>query len=104
MTTVMTTDNAGDYVLLVDNDGQVVSRWNVDPEVLASYLKDGANANQWEKNEWPSVLFDPEMQDDDKVAAELRTIEAYGVVVGNNGEITDSARRQYWGLEALGIS
>jgi hypothetical protein len=97
MTTVMTSNNAYDCVLLIDANDMVLSCWHVDSEVLASYLRDGAKADDWHVGEWPTG-FDPEMEEDESVAAELRTIFAYGNEVGRNGRIEDAERRQFWGL------
>jgi sensor domain CHASE-containing protein len=97
MQTIMTTNNGHDCVLLVDDKGVVLSCWVVDPQVLAAYLRDGANPSTWETDRWPSG-FDPEMEQNEAVVAELRTISAYGNEVGRNGRIEDAERRQFWGL------
>lgn len=97
MQTVMTSNNAYDCVLLVDDADCVVSRWDADRDVITAYLQDGDNPEGWHIGEWPRG-FDPEMQADEAIAADLRTIAAYGEVVGRNGKIDDGERRQFWGV------
>ena len=95
MQTVMTSNNAYDCILLVDDNDAVVSRWDVDRAVLASYLQDGANADEWETGVWPTG-FAPDDQDTEEAQAELKTIAAYGGEVGRNGKIEYAERREFW--------
>ncbi len=96
MQTVITTNNAYDTILLIDENEQVVSRWDVDTETLADYIATGANANDWNTGEWPSG-FAPEEADTEEQIEELRTIAAYGEEYGRNGQILSEERREFWG-------
>ena len=98
MTTVLTTNNGYDTILLVDDSDVVLSRWDVTPETLADYLKDGARGDDWHAGEWPSG-FNPDVAEEEWAAEELRTIAAYGRECGRGGVIADKDRREFWGLE-----
>jgi hypothetical protein len=97
MQTVITTSNAYDTILLIDENEQVVSRWDVTPETLADYIRDGANAAEWNTGEFPNG-FAPEDQDTEDAEAELRTIAAYGEEYGRNSQVDNAERREFWGL------
>ncbi len=97
MQTVITTNNAYDTILLIDENEQVVSRWDADKRTVADYINSGANAADWNANEWPNG-FAPEDQDTEEAEAELRTIAAYGEEYGRNGQIQSAERREFWGL------
>jgi hypothetical protein len=97
MHTVLTTNNSYDTLLLVNGNDQVVSRWDVTPVELASFLASGANANDWETGEWP-YGFAPEDQDTEAASDELRTIAAYGREYGRDGVISDDSRKAFWSV------
>lgn len=97
MQTVIVTNNGYDTVLLVDGNDQVVSRWDATPSILADYVRDGANAADWNTGEFPGG-FAPEEQDTEEEEAELRTIAVYGTEYGRNGQIDSQERREFWGL------
>ena len=101
MQTVMTSNNAYDCILLVDDNDLVVSRWDVTPDTLKSYLKDGASADEWETGQWPTG-FAPDEQTTDEDATELTTIAGYGKEVGRNGKIEDESRREFWRVGEFG--
>ena len=94
MKTVMTSNNAYDSILLVDSNDVVLSAWTADKQLVHDYSH--IPAGDWEIGQWP-MGFDPEQQDDEALAAELRTIGAYGDEIGRNGAMSDS-RREFWGL------
>jgi hypothetical protein len=83
--TVMTTNNACDYVLLVDanDEDRVIGAWMADEDVITNYLRDGSDAQNWEAS-WPDV----------------NRISDYGAECGRNGVITDEHRRDYWVRES----
>ena len=99
MQTVMTTNNGYDSILLVDDNDRVLSAWIMDTQTLRAYLADGAEANGWHEGEWPRG-FDPSDDDNGDIADELRTISAYGVECGRNGQIADEGRRDFWCRDA----
>ena len=97
MQTVLTTNNAYDTLLLVDESGAVVSRWAVTAETLVNYIADGARANDWHIGEWPAG-FSPDEAEAEEAQSELRTIAAYGKEYGRNGNIDSAERREFWNL------
>jgi hypothetical protein len=97
MQTVITTNNAYDSILLVDDAGRVVSAWQADKAVINDYLRDGSAPDTWQVGEWPRG-FDPDSPDNAAIAGELRTIEAYGQECGRNGVILDNHRREFWNM------
>ena len=91
MQTVMTTNNAFDSVLLVDDNNNVLSAWEADASTIASYLATGAAADEWETGSFP-----PGSQ---AVGEEtLRSIASYGTECGRNGIIADRERREFWAI------
>jgi hypothetical protein len=99
MQTVITTNNAYDTILLIDENEQVVSRWDADKQTVADYVRHGANADDWAVGEWPNG-FAPDQQDTEEAEAELRTVAAYGEEYGRNGKIDNAERREFWGVAA----
>lgn len=79
MQVIMTTTNAYDSILLIDDDGQVVSRWIATPEVVADYLANGGDPMMWDVQHLDDV-----------------SVEDCGETVGRDGQIDDDGRRQYW--------
>jgi hypothetical protein len=97
MQTVMTSNNGYDSILLVDDNNVVLSAWTADKETVDAYLKDGANASEWHTGEWPRG-FNPDVDEDSNnpsFSDDLRTIDAYGVEVGRDGQMSDE-RREFW--------
>lgn len=78
MKTLMTTTNAGDWILLVDGE-KVVGAWMADDETVRNYLDNGADAAGWNET-YP----------------EQTAISDYGEVVGRNGKIDDEGRSDFW--------
>ena len=92
-TTVMTTNNGYDTILLVDENDRVISAWQADKQTVAEYAASAGKADEWHENEW-STFRDPAMSENED---ELRTIGAYGEEIGRNGAMSDE-RREFWGL------
>lgn len=82
MHTVFTHNNAVDHVLLVDDAGEVVSAYCVDDETLAAYIKDGAQADNWD--------VEPHFGIDNPI-----TIDAYGNECGRDGTLCNERREFY---------
>jgi hypothetical protein len=78
MQTVMTTNNAYDSILLVDDD-KVIGAWTATPEIVNTYLRDGANAAEWSAT-WP----------------DRTEVADYGTEIGRDGCIDDASRRSFW--------
>lgn len=97
MQTVIVTNNAYDTILLVDENDVVRSRWDATKQLVLGYVANGANASDWNTDEWPAG-FAPSEQDTEEDAAELLTIAAYGQEYGRNGRIDNEERRNFWGL------
>jgi len=97
MQTVLTTNNAYDTLLLVTENGTVVSRWPVTRETLVNYIADGARTNNWHIGEWPAG-FSPDEAETEEVESELRTIAAYGEEYGRNGKIDNAERQEFWNV------
>lgn len=95
MQTVMTTNNAYDMILLIDSNNSVLSAWTATSDTVGDFLRDGKFADMWDTGQWPNG-FDPDMQGDETVARELRTIDCYGTEVGRNGQIDIEERRIFW--------
>ena len=89
MQTLIVTNNAFDSVLLLNDAGLIVSQWTVEPSVFADYLRDGANADEWDVQE-PAGY-------EDQYGNPL-TIEACGTEYGRNGSIESEERRRAWRL------
>ncbi|MBA2708677.1 MAG: hypothetical protein H0U59_12805 [Gemmatimonadaceae bacterium] len=83
--TVLTTNNAYDTVLLCDGD-LIVSQWTADDEVIRNYLRDGADAADWDVQDADGIEVD----------GRLAVVGDYGEVAGQEGKITDEDRRGFW--------
>ena len=79
--TVFVTSNGCDHILLVDeNDGdRVIGAWMADDDRVADYLRDGADASNWEAT-WP----------------DNNAIGDYGTECGRGGQMTDDLRIAFW--------
>lgn len=81
MQTVLTTNNAYDSILLVNDDDEVIGAWQAEPKTINDYLKNGSEAANW------SPTFPDE-----------KRISDYGIEIGRNGVILDDFRREFWGM------
>lgn len=75
--TVMTTNNAYDSILLVDELDRVVSWWDADPERVRAYLSD-PDATNW------------------NIQGADDRIKAFGWEIGRDGQIDDKERLEFW--------
>lgn len=90
--TVMTTNNGYDTILLVDSNDHVLSAWMATPETVESYVSTGEQGNEWEPGQFAGFT-DPSGEDNED---ELRTVAAYGTECGRNGLISDERRKAFW--------
>lgn len=79
MHTVITTNNAYDTILLVDENDRVVSKWEATPENIASYI------NATDATDWDAGHMAPDDATD---------IASYGEEVGRDGDL--GCRTQYY--------
>lgn len=92
MSTVMTSNNAYDSILLVDENDHVVSAWAADRDTVRNFLKDGGRPDEWQIGEFYNFPRPDEIEE------EPRRIADYGSEVGRNGVIANEERREFWGL------
>jgi hypothetical protein len=88
----MTTNNACDYILLVDDEDTVVSAWQADEGIVQYYLS-STDAQKWWSGKWPEGLDPRDAPNED---ADLDMISAYGEEVGRDGRIEDARRAEAW--------
>lgn len=77
MHTIMTTNNAYDMILLVNNENLVVGAWNADKKTVADFFT--VKADGWNEN-YP----------------EHDQIADYGIECGRDGVISDPRRAEIW--------
>jgi len=76
---LLTTSDTGDYVVQINGYGIALSAWPVDEKMIVKYLRDGGTPKDWKGK--PCGYEAP---------------EDYGEVIGANGTINDTERREYY--------